>query len=227
MIEVNLLPSGKRRAARRPRPSRKLPIPTGLPKDPWVLVSSAVVLVLVALAGYLYFTTGSRMGDLTVEIQKAASDSARYADIIEKNSALMARRDSIAQRAAIIQEIDGDRYVWPHILDDVARALPDYLWLTNLFQVSPREELRFRVHGRAGNNTALTQFMYNLESSLFIRNVTLISTEQVVETADQTSRVVHSFQLEAVFNRPPLELLETVPLFDAPQWGPSMPPSGQ
>lgn len=155
-----------------------------------------------------------------VAVDRAASDSARYADLIEKNAALIARRDSIAQRVAIIQEIDGDRYVWPHIMDEVARALPDQLWLTNLFQVTGGEDLRFRIFGRAGNNTALTQFMDNLSSSLFIRNVTLISTEQVIETAAQASRVVHSFQLEALFDRPPLELLETVPLFEAP-------PSGQ
>lgn len=220
MIEVNLLPSGKRRVSRGPRPSFRLPSVGGLPRDRWALVSSVVVLAAVALAGFLFFATRGRIGELTVNIQEAASDSARYADLIEKNAALIARRDSIAQRVAIIQEIDGDRYIWPHIMDEVARALPDHLWLTNLFQVSLQEELRFRIFGRAGNNTALTQFMDNLEGSLFIRNVTLISTEQVIERAGETSRVVHSFQLEALFERPPLELLETVPLFDAP-------PSGQ
>jgi Tfp pilus assembly protein PilN len=220
LIEVNLLPSGKRRVARRPRLSFSLPKAGGLPKDPWTLVSGLVVLALVAVAGFLYFTTGSERGDLSVAVDRAVSDSARYADLIEKNAALVARRDSIAQRVAVIQEIDVDRYVWPHIMDEVARAMPDQVWLTNLFQVARGEDLRFRVFGRAANNTALTQFMDNLSSSLFIRNVALISTEQVIETAGQTSRVVHSFQLEALFDRPPLELLETVPLFDAP-------PSGQ
>jgi Tfp pilus assembly protein PilN len=220
LIEVNLLPSGKRRAARRPRRAFTLPRVGGLPKDRWTLVSGLVVLALVVAAGFLYFTTGGERGDRIVAVDRAASDSARYADLIEKNAVLIARRDSIAQRVAIIQEIDGDRYVWPHIMDEVARALPDQLWLTNLFQVSRGDDLRFRIFGRAGNNTALTQFMDNLSSSLFIRNVTLISTEQVIETAAQASRVVHSFQLEALFDRPPLELLETVPLFEAP-------PSGQ
>jgi Tfp pilus assembly protein PilN len=220
LIEVNLLPSGKRRAARRPKLSFTLPSAGGLPKDRWTLLSGLLVLALVLGAAFLYFTTLGERGDLTVAVERAASDSARYADLIEKNAALMARRDSIAQRVAIIQEIDGDRYVWPHIMDEVARALPNQLWLTNLFQVSQGDDLRFRVFGRAGNNTALTQFMDNLSSSLFIRNVSLISTEQVIETDAQTSRVVHSFQLEAFFDRPPLELLETTPLFEAP-------PSGQ
>jgi Tfp pilus assembly protein PilN len=220
LIEVNLLPSGKRRVARRPRLSFSLPKAGGLPKDPWTLVSGVVVLALVAVAGFLFFTIGGERGDVVVAVERAASDSARYADLIEKNAALVARRDSIAQRVAIIQEIDVDRYTWPHVMDEVARAMPDQVWLTNLSQVARGEDLRFRVYGRAGNNTALTQFMDNLSSSLFIRNAALISTEQVIETSGQTSRVVHSFQLEALFHRPPLELLETVPLFDAP-------PSGQ
>ena len=28
--------------------------------------------------------------------------------------------------------MDGDRYVWPHLLDEVTRALPAYTWLVDL-----------------------------------------------------------------------------------------------
>jgi Tfp pilus assembly protein PilN len=214
LIEVNLLPGGKKRPSRGPRLGLKLPSAEALPTDPWVLGSAALVLILLALAGYLYFSTSSRKAELEVAIEEAVADSARYADLIEQNSALMARRDSIAQRVNIIQEIDSDRYVWPHIMDEVARALPDYTWLNSLMQISLGEDLQFRIEGRAGNNFALTQFMENLEASLFIRNVDLISTEQVVETAGGGSRLVNHFVLDAYYEQPPPELLETVPLFE-------------
>ena len=29
-------------------------------------------------------------------------------------------------------QIDSDRYVWPHLLDEVSRNLPSYTWLTSL-----------------------------------------------------------------------------------------------
>lgn len=194
--------------------------------DRWVLGSSAIVIILAGLAGYLYWNTASRAGDLAVEIETAQADSARYADEIAQNSLLEAREDSILQRATIIQEIDEDRYVWPHILDEIARALPEYTWLTEIVQVSLGEGLQFRINGRAGNNFAVTQFMENLEASLFISNVSLITAEQVPENTGGVNRAVASFSLEALFDRPPPELLETVPLFQAQAEGGLTPPPG-
>jgi Tfp pilus assembly protein PilN len=213
LIEVNLLPGGKKRALKGPSLSFKLPTIEAVPKDPWILGSAAVVLVAVALGGYLYMTTNSRYEELTVSIDAAVADSARYFDLIQKNNALNARRDSIAQRVDIIQEIDQDRYVWPHIMDEVARALPDYTWLLEIVQTSPGEPLRFRIGGQAGNNFAVTQFMENLEASLFIRNVDLVSTEQEVVGVGGINRIVYRFELQGEYERPPQELLETVPLF--------------
>lgn len=215
MIEVNLLPGGKKRASRGPSLSFKLPDIEAVPKDPWVLGSALVVLVVVAVSAYLYLTTTGTRNELTVSIAEAVSDSARYADLIEQNNRLLARRDSIAQRVSIIQEIDGDRYTWPHILDEVARALPDYTWLEEVLQISGGNPVMIRISGKAGNNFAVTQFMENLEASLFLRNVDFISTEQVVETVAGIDRIVNQFQLEVAYERPPVELLETVPLFDA------------
>ena len=68
--------------------------------------------------------------------------------LIARTELLTARRDSIAQRVAIIQEIDQDRYSWPHLLDEVARALPDYTWLTELTQVGT-DPLAIRLVGQA------------------------------------------------------------------------------
>lgn len=220
MIEVNLLPGGKKRGSRGPRLSFKLPRIEAAPRDPWILVSALVVLLVVAVSAYLYLTASGAHKELTVSIQEAVSDSARYADLIEQNDALLARRDSIAQRVSIIQEIDGDRYTWPHIMDEIARALPDYTWLEEVLQVSAGSPLAIRISGRAGNNFAVTQFMENLEASLFLRNVELIRTEQVVETISGVSRVVNQFELDVEYERPPVELLETVPLFDAGPEGP-------
>ncbi len=226
MIKVNLLPGGKRRGSRGPKLSFRLPVFGGGLGDRWVMGSAAVVAVLAGVAGYLYFTVGGALSNLDVEIGAAQADSARYVDEIAQNNLLEAREDSILQRATIIQEIDEDRYVWPHILDEVARALPDYTWLTEVVQVSLGDVLQFRIDGRAGNNFAVTQFMENLEASLFISNVDLLSTEQVLEDAGGYSRAVTAFSVEAFFERPPPELLETVPLFEVPSAGSSTPPSG-
>lgn len=188
--------------------------------------SGAVILLLVGAAGYFYWTVTQGLADLDVGIETAQADSVRYVDEIAQNALLQAREDSILQRATIIQEIDEGRYVWPHILDEIARALPDYTWITEIVQVSLGGELQFQIDGKAGNNFAVTQFMENLEASLFISNVRFRSTEQVSEDSGGFNRAVTSFSLDAFFDRPSPELLETVPLFGLPSGGATAPPSG-
>ncbi|MEZ4417444.1 MAG: PilN domain-containing protein [Gemmatimonadota bacterium] len=225
MIEVNLLPGGRKRQAggkrfkfalpSRSKTTRKGPASSS-GMDTWVLGSAAAVVLSVGVMGWMFMGVGGRTKELTLEIEQAARDSARYADLIQQTEGLRARRDTISQKVAIIQDIDGNRYVWPHVMDEVARALPDYTWLTSLVQVDGGSAPSFRIEGRAGNNFALTRFMDNLEASPFIRGVRLISTEQVVESLPGgIQREVHQFSLEAGYEDPPTELIETVPLFSA------------
>lgn len=215
MIRVNLLPGGKKGSGG-PKFSFELPSIGGLPTDKWVLSAAALGIVVLAGIAYLYMTTTSRIEELDLQVEEAVRDSARFADLIEQTDRLQARRDSIAEKVAIIQEIDQDRYIWPHIMDEVARALPDFVWLSGLVQVARAGQLEFQVSGRAGNNFALTRFMENLEASPFIRNVSFISTTQVLEGRSEPGggRLVNEFQLEAAYEQPGSELLETVPLFE-------------
>ena len=152
-------------------------------------------------------------------------DSIRFADVIAQSGMLQARADSIAERVAVIQEIDQGRYAWPHLMDEVARAMPDYVWLTRLFQVSVEQAPVFQVEGRAGTYFGLTTLMENLEASPYLRDVQLIASEQVA-LSDQDGggdRLLYEFVLEASGRAPPPEIVETVPLF-----GPSVsPPEAQ
>ena len=188
MIEVNLLPGGKKR-----RPSkgggssilgglRNLSVPNlgSLLADSYTVAAAVVALGVLLALGWWYVGLSSRQGDVEVALADALQDSANYADLIQRNATIEARRDSIAQKVEIIQEIDALRYVWPHLLDELSRALLDYTWLSQVIQVSVGEEVEFQVRGRAGNNLALTTFWRQLQESPFIRNVQLVQTEQVV-----------------------------------------------
>ncbi len=210
MIEVNLLPGGKRRAAKRGGGGFSLPSIPAIPADPYIIGAIVSAVGTLGLLGWGYLGLSSAQEDVQVALADAVQDSANYADLIQRNEQLTARRDSIGQKVDIIQEIDEGRYVWPHVLDEVARALPDYTWLTQILQVTAGDVIEFQVHGKAGNNFALTSFWEALEASPFIRSVNLVQTEQVLEP---TGELVYVFQLDAAYEVPPKELLETVPLF--------------
>ncbi len=214
MIEVNLLPGGKKRPPKARRRTKTAAVRRGLSVDRWILGGGVAALFAAGYVGYQFVWVGERMETLTLEVEEAARDSAKAGEVITTVEGLRARRDSIAQKVELLQQIDGDRYVWAHVMDEVARALPDYTWLTGLFQLTTDGGPRFQLVGRSGNNFALTRFMENLEASAFLRNVTLVSTEQVVETGMRgVERLVSSFVLEASYEDPPSEILEMVPLF--------------
>lgn len=214
MIRVNLLPGGKKRQARSSR-SFAFKMPSfggaGALSDGWLLAGILVPLLALGAAAWMYMSVTSEEEELLVALDEAVQDSVRWSDVIERTELLQARSDSIAEKVGIIQEIDEGRYIWPHIMDEVARALPDYTWLSGITPVSAGEAPGIQIGGQAGSNFAITLFMEQLEASPFLRDVQLISSEQTVD--QQTSQQVYSFRLETQYVQPPLEFLETVPLF--------------
>ena len=222
MIEVNLLPGGKKgRSGGRGFSFSDISLPSfggggggggGFPVDPYVIGAVVAGLISVGVMAWLYLGVSGDREEVQVALQEARQDSVRFADIIERTNQLTARRDSIAQRVAIIQEIDAQRYVWPHALDEIARALPEYTWLRELTQIQT-SPLQLRIGGRAGSNFAITTFMRRLEASPFFRSVTLERSEQTQSEVDQTD-IIYIFDLTAYFEPPPVEELQTTPLFD-------------
>jgi Tfp pilus assembly protein PilN len=97
-------------------------------------VSSAVLSVLAV--GFLYMGQSSRERTLIEREQHAVQDSARYKIVLEAKSKAEATRDSLYQQVAIIKSIDDSRYLWPHLLEEISNALPQYTWLTVVTQTS-------------------------------------------------------------------------------------------
>lgn len=213
MIEVNLLPSATKRSSRGSKKAAPaLPRLEGPKGDRWTLAMILCWIFGLGVPVWLFLGTSSRMEELNLSIEQAVQDSTRYARLIAANEKLIARRDSIAQKLEMIQEIDAGRYIWPHILDEVGRALPDYTWLTKITRI-PADDgglPGFELTGRTGNLFALTRFMKDLEASPFIRGVQLRTTDLAREGDD---RAVQEFILVASFEEPSPEVIQTVPIF--------------
>lgn len=183
-----------------------------LRRDGWVIGSGLTILASLGLAAYFALSIRGRAAGLEEALQAAVADSVRSAVLIGKMRTLEARRDSIAARVAIIQEIDARRYLWPRIMDEVAGALPEEAWLTRFAQVARAEEpARFEVEGMARDNSSLTRFWNGMEASPFVRNVRLISTENLAAgPGGATGGDLYYFVLQAEPEEPPPELLDFV-----------------
>ena len=76
----------------------------------------------------------STFGELRLdeELQKAVQDSTRYASVLREREKAEAKRDTVLRSLNMIRAIDDDRYIWPHVMDEVSSALPPYTWLVSL-----------------------------------------------------------------------------------------------
>ena len=218
MIEVNLIPGGKKRKSSKGRGGGSgfsLPTLSGPLQDRWILGAAVSWTVVILAMGWIWWSTRAQLEEVDVAVETQVQDSARFAELIRQVEGLLARRDSIFERVDIIQTIDKDRYVWPHVMDEIARALPDFTWLTSMVQVSAPPTLQVSLTGQAGNNFAVAEFMTRLSESPFIQVAELIQTTQEVENrSDGGQQLVYNFTLEVVFEDPPPEVLQMVPLFD-------------
>ncbi len=214
LIEMNLLPGGKRGAGRQ-KSKRKLSMPKfegfgeNLKGDPFILGLAVLVIAAVAHLGFMFVTQTQKIGSIEADLKAQRQDSIRFAEAIAAADSLRARQDTLLQKAALIRAIDSDRYVWPHILDEVSAALPDFTWLTSLQQTGGSGvDVQFKIEGQTGATDALTRFMRNLSESPFIRNVDLVSDEQI----QQGQKLVHGFVLTARYEPPDSSVITTEPI---------------
>src|SRR6185312_14899583 len=133
MITVNLRPDLKRKRVRRPL----LGAVDGLRglgsiKDPILLVA---VLSWVGVVGWLGFSlvgTTRELGALTPQLEQSRAENKRFKAFLAEKRHQETIRDSLVAQIGVIRGVDGDRYVWAHVLDEVTRALPAYTWLVDL-----------------------------------------------------------------------------------------------
>ena len=136
MIEINLLPGARRKAKRGGGASidfgASMAAMRERIKEPWLIGSVTVTALALLAVGGLFFQQ-ARSGDALDEaLQKAVQDSTRYASVLKEHDRAEARRDTALRSLNLIRAIDDDRYIWPHIMDEVSKALPPYTWLVTL-----------------------------------------------------------------------------------------------
>lgn len=215
MIEINLLPGSVKRAPRRGLPrlggagGSKLSMPQ---IDRAAVLMVALPLLAIGIIAWLHFSTSQRLEQLRADEEAAVRDSTRYALLRQQGDSLNEQVNLISRKLEVIQEIDAGRFVWAHILDEVSRSLPSYVWLTGLSETSPVDGLPgIRLEGNAGSYNALGTYLRELEASPFLRATRLVSSarQQVQE------RTVYHFIIDARYQEPPPDVIQTVPLFAA------------
>jgi Tfp pilus assembly protein PilN len=219
MIEINLLP-GKKKAA--PGAGFKLRLPdfAGLiasVTNPWLLAASAAWVLLIVGGGALFVTSRARLAVLNSRLQAVQVEKQRFDAVIAQKRQSEKMRDSLLAEITVIRRIDADRYIWPHILDQVTKALPPYSWLNSITSMPTAADstaapaVRFTVTGSTVDIQAYTTFLRQLAASPWFTEVVPASSQTVVEQ----DRPVTAFTVAARYRIADSVYIHTVPLTQA------------
>jgi len=234
MIEINLLPGLKRKAAG----GSKLKVPDfravlANVKDPWLLGAIGVSLVAIGGNLALYTVNTARLSHLETVLVGVQQEKRRYDAVAAQKRQAERARDSLAAELAIIRSIDADRFIWPHLLDEITKALPQYTWVTQIQNLSAApaalpttgtttgttpaadagapSDVRVSVDGRTVDIQAYTTFLRQLAASPWITDVTATRATTVIEQ----DRPVTEFNITLRYKRADSLYIRTVPLVES------------
>ena len=184
MIKINLLEVEKERRVKTVSPGGA---PTAL---------LALIIIGLSLAAFIFYFLAKQkeVGDLEADIAKKRIQKKELEPYIKRVEELDARRQELAQKNHAIELLRSQRTIPVHLMDEVSRALPDYLWVTNIQMKGET----LSIDGATLQEQAIPTFMKNLDASEFIGVCSLIETRQPL-TQQQPST---TFKLSAPITNP-------------------------
>jgi Tfp pilus assembly protein PilN len=230
MIEINLLPGQKRKAPG----GGKLRVPdfralAANVKDPWLLGAIAAGAIVIGGNAAFYVWNTARLSRAESVLRGVQAEKRRYDAVAAQKRQAERVRDSLSAEMAIIRGIDADRYIWPHLLDEITKALPAYTWITNVNAVAvappvsttttgttpvdstTTSDVRVSIDGRTVDIQAYTTFLRQLAASPWLSDVLPTRATAVVEQ----DRPVTEFNITVRYRQADSLYIRTVPLVES------------
>jgi Tfp pilus assembly protein PilN len=162
------------------------------------IVLVGILVVGLVVAGAWWWMLDGSIADWNNKLADADKELERLEAVIKKSEEYEAQRDLLAKKITLITDLKKQQQVPVHILDQISRNLPEFLWLESM----NANENQIAISGKATTYAAVSNFYSNLADSGFFGAVELgrtwkvpagvafsltcsFSTQQVVDTGQQ------------------------------------------
>jgi type IV pilus assembly protein PilN len=190
MIRINLL------AAEREK-SKKKAVTLGTATQKLTIGCSLILILAVVFVGWRYWALSRASNQLDAEISAAQQETVRLHSVIQQVQQFEQRKAQLQQRVVLIEQLRKGQTGPVHMLDQVSRALPQMLWLTELKQTGAEVQ----IEGKSTTLTGLSEFVANLEASgYFKRSIEIVDTK--TEQATKPATELIRFTIKATFQEP-------------------------
>jgi len=165
-----------------------------------ITIGCSVLLIATALfVAWRYWSITQESARLDQEISSSQKEAVRLRQILGQVQQFETHKVQLQQRVTLIEQLRREQTGPVHILDQISRALPPLLWLTELKQTANPNEVV--LNGKCTNITALTDFVGSLEASgYFKRSIKILNSQ--TEPGTGTTGDIVSFSIRVAFQRP-------------------------
>lgn len=157
MIKINLLAEGKRPVVA--RKSRSPLSAGGGPADTGNLLLVAGIVVGLLAGGGWFLWKQSQLSKKEKEVTQAQREVEELKQVIKEVEDYKIKKADLERKIDVINGLKANQRGPVQIMDQVSRALPELLWLTNL-DVTPTT---INLKGSAFNMSAVANFIDNLD----------------------------------------------------------------
>jgi type IV pilus assembly protein PilN len=193
MIRINLL------AGERERPKSRVAVPFDIGQK--VTLLCTLILVVTALGiGWWWWSLDREKTRIASDISEAQRETARLQSILQRVASFDKQKQQLQQRVGLIESLRKGQSGGVHMLDELSKALPEMLWLTQLKQ----DGGELTIEGRCTTLTALSDLVANLEHSRYFRKPVEIVDSQVDNAQAQGPELI-KFALKATFAIPGMQ----------------------
>jgi len=187
MIRINLLAVDRERTKR-----------SGLiPAAQRVTIAASLILIGTFLfVGWWFWSLHQASARVDEDLAKGEREMQQLRSVLAQVQKFESSKAQLQQRVTLIEQLRRGQSGPVHILDEISKAVPERLWLTDLTERGDDIVLA----GMTTSLTGLSDFVANLESSAWFKKPVDIVDSQV--TPDAKNGDIFKFSIKAVFNNP-------------------------
>ena len=189
MIKINLISEAPTATATK---RKRAEFSLGAKQGDIILV--VVLAIAIAVSGTWWFLLNSKRTDLKELERQRTAERNELQPYIDKVEELEAKRTLLKRKVDVINDLKNKQHGPVRIMDEVSRALPELVWLTQLKLAGNSLTLT----GQAMDENAVANYYSNLDSSPFFE-------EPVVKNLARRGEDF-AFTLTAVFTYEPPEI---------------------
>ena len=212
MIRINLLAADRPTTKKRSAVASVGAAPGAVQAYLFLILFAGGAVLLCAGA---YWWKSGQIRDLNTQIAAAEQRQKELQAIKVQVDALEAKRNTFQQKVDLIEKLKAEQGGPVHMLDEISKALPDFVWLTAMDQQGGN----VKFTGESNSLTSVADFISGLQRSGWFPDVQLGTSQQA------TNSTLVNFTLLAQFKNPEVAAKEKEAAARAAAAGPSPSPS--